>query len=375
MGLVVVTAPSSPPSRSSLSDLAGRTPATRDRTVDLLRAAAIAVVVLWHWAFSVTHRDESGAFTMPNPLGDIPGSWALTWLLQVMPLFFVIGGYADLAAWASAERRGDGAAAFLRSRARRLLLPPAAMVAAWTAFEAGRVLLLPGSRSVLTWGRVVFVPLWFLAVYAATTVLVPLTARLHRRHGWRAAAVLVAAPLAVDQARAAGAGWLTVPGMVLVFVACHQLGYLWRDGQVTRPAALAAAAAAGLALLTTFGGYERSMVALPGGRSNMFPTTACIALLGAFQLGLVLWGRPVLERLAARRRVWLAVVGVNGVAMTVFTWHMTAWAVAALAWERVVGPLGADADAGWWSTRPVWVLLPGAVLLALVTTFRRLERS
>ena len=373
-GPVLTAAPPAATARSSVSEMAALTPATRDRTVDLLRAGAIAVVVLWHWVFSITHRDDAGTFTMPNPLPGIPGSWALTWVLQVMPLFFVIGGYADLAAWTSAERRGEGALAYLRSRARRLLLPPAAMVAAWTAFEAGRQLLLPGSRSVLTWGMVVFVPLWFLAVYTVTTALVPVTVRLHRRYGWRAAAVLVAAPLAVDRIRNAGLGWLAVPGMVLVFVACHQLGYLWRDRQVTRPAALAAGAAAVLAILTTIGGYERSMVAIPGRPSNMFPTTVCIAVLGAFQLGLVLWARPALERITARRRVWLAVIGVNGAAMTIFTWHMTAWMVAALVWERLVGPLGSTADSGWWSTRPVWIVLPGLVLAALVTTFRRLER-
>ena len=32
------------------------TPAGRDRTVDLMRAVSIAVVVIWHWAGSVTHR-------------------------------------------------------------------------------------------------------------------------------------------------------------------------------------------------------------------------------------------------------------------------------------------------------------------------------
>ena len=363
-----------PAARSSVSDLADQTPASRDRTVDLLRAAAIAVVVLWHWVFSITHRNGDGNFTMPNPLAEVPGSWALTWVLQVMPLFFVIGGYADLAAWTSAQRRGEGSVAFLRSRARRLLLPPAAMVGAWAAFEAGRVLLFSAARSVLTWGMVVFVPLWFLAIYAVTTALVPLTVRLHRRFGWRAAAVLVLAPLPVDRMRGAGAGWLAVPGMILVFVACHQLGYLWRDRQVPNPAVLAAGAGGVLALLTTVGGYERSMVAIPGSTSNMFPTTVCIAVLGAFQLGLVLWARPALERLTARRRVWLAVIGVNGIAMTIFTWHMTAWMIAAVAWERLVGPLGGTADAAWWSTRPVWILLPGAVLAALVTATRRLER-
>jgi len=371
---VPALAPSAPSTRFSVAELADLTPTSRDRTIDLLRAGAIVVVVMWHWVISITHRNRSGIFTMPNPLGGLPGSWALTWVLQVMPLFFVIGGYADLAAWTSADHRGQGAVTFLRGRARRLLLPPAAMVGAWTAFEAARVLLFSGSRSVLTWGTVVFVPLWFLAVYAATTALVPLTVKLHRRFGWRAAAVMVAAPLAVDRLRLAGAGWLAIPGMVLVFVACHQLGYLWRDRQVPNPVALAAGAAALLVVLTTVGGYDRSMVAIPGGTSNMFPTTVCIAVLGAFQLGLALWARPVLERLASSRPVWMGVIGINGVAMTVFAWHMTAWMVAALAWERIVGPLGGTADAAWWAARPVWVILPGLVLAALVATFRRLER-
>ncbi len=355
--------------------MADLTPASRDGTVDFLRAAAIAVVVLWHWVFSVTHRNAAGTFTMPNPLGELPGSWALTWVLQVMPLFFVIGGYADLAAWTSAGRRGDGAVAFLRSRARRLVLPPAAMLGAWIAFEGVRAVLFPSARSVVVWGMVVFVPLWFLAVYAASTALVPLTVRLHHRFGWRAAGVLVAAPFAVDRARSAGTSWLAIPGMVLVFVACHQLGYLWRDGQVRKPAALALGAAAVLALLTTVGGYDRSMVATPGITSNMFPTTVCIAVLGAFQLGLILWARPALERLTACRQVWLATVGVNGLAMTIFSWHMTAWMLGALAFEHVVGPLGARADAGWWAARPIWVVLPGLVLAALVSLFRRLERT
>ena len=45
-----------PRSGLSVSEMADLTPTTRDRTVDLLRAGAIAVVVLWHWVFSVTHR-------------------------------------------------------------------------------------------------------------------------------------------------------------------------------------------------------------------------------------------------------------------------------------------------------------------------------
>ena len=32
---------------------------------------------------------------MPNPLDEIPLGWAATWVLQVMPMFFIVGGFAN----------------------------------------------------------------------------------------------------------------------------------------------------------------------------------------------------------------------------------------------------------------------------------------
>jgi fucose 4-O-acetylase-like acetyltransferase len=163
--------------RSDLDALVDGTPATRDRVVDFLRAASICVVVLWHWSLSITHWRGDGELTMPNPIGDVPGKWALTWVLQVMPVFFFVGGYANLAGWRAVTRDGGGAAVFLRTRMRRLLLPILPLLAVWGAFDL--VVQATGRRSVLEWGIVVFVPLWFLAVYAAVVAAVPLTARLH----------------------------------------------------------------------------------------------------------------------------------------------------------------------------------------------------
>src|SRR5215212_4420519 len=60
------------PGPLDLDELVTATPSTRDRTVDLLRAVSITVVILWHWVFSVTHVDRHGAITMPNPVGDAP---------------------------------------------------------------------------------------------------------------------------------------------------------------------------------------------------------------------------------------------------------------------------------------------------------------
>ncbi|QAY62613.1 hypothetical protein ET495_04360 [Xylanimonas allomyrinae] len=91
---------------SSLDALVDATPASRERVVDLLRVLAIGVVVLWHWSLSLTHWRPDGVLTMPNPIPDVPGGWAMTWVFQVMPVFFLVGGYANLAGWQAVTRDG-----------------------------------------------------------------------------------------------------------------------------------------------------------------------------------------------------------------------------------------------------------------------------
>jgi hypothetical protein len=380
------TAAPAPSPGLTVDALVDATPDTRDRVVDLLRAVSIAVVVLWHWTFSITQW-RHGALRMPNPIGDVPGLWAATWLLQVMPLFFLVGGYANQAGWDAVMRSGGGARAFWAKRFRRLVRPVAVYVGCWTVVDlAWRA---AGGRSVLDWGMVVFVPLWFLGVYVAVVALVPVTARLHARRPVVVLAALAAGVLLADLLRlGAGvslAGGVGLAGSALVWVLCHQLGYVWRDwttGDAAPPAAvvrrrartLVAGGLGSLVLLTQVGPYPVSMVAVRGERvSNMFPTTACIAALAVLQVGLVLWARPALARWLQRRRVWRTVVAANGVAMTVFCWHMTALVLFLLAYEAAGFTLATDPTAAWWLARPVWIAGPAVVLAGLMAVFARFE--
>jgi hypothetical protein len=368
--------------RPDLDTLVDATPPTRDRVVDLLRASSVCVVVLWHWALSITHWRGDGSLTMPNPIGDVPGKWALTWVLQVMPVFFFVGGYANLAGWQAVTRDGSGAAVFLRTRMRRLLLPLLPLLAVWGIFDL--VVQATGRRSVLDWGIVVFVPLWFLGVYAAVVAAVPVTARLHAAWGWRVPAVLAAGVLAADVVRL-GLEWGgPVPGLVgsaCVWLYCHQIGYFWRDGTLVAggrrlAATLAVAGFAALVALTCFGPYSVSMVAVQGeSTSNMFPTSAPIAALATFQLGLVMLARPWLDAWLRGRRPWRAVVAANGVTMPVFAWHMTALVAFLWLYEQAGFTLASEPTATWWLTRPVWIIGPGVLLAVVVAVVARVSRS
>ena len=363
--------------------LVDATPASRDRVVDLMRAASICVVVLWHWTFSITHWHD-GRLVMPNPIADVPGLWAATWVLQVMPVFFFVGGYANLAGWQATERDGTGAAGaarFVRSRLSRLARPLLPWLACWLAFDLA--VRAGGGRSVAEWGRVVFVPLWFLGVYAFVILAVPVTARLHAAYrGWVLVA-LGAGILSADALRIGsdlGGPLPAVVGSGLVWLWCHQLGYFWRDGSLAaggrvRALATAAGGLAALVTLTVAGSYSHSMVATRGESGNLRPTTACIAALAAFQLGLVLLARPALERWLARRRSWRAVVAANGVAMPVFVWHMTALVAFLWVYQRAGLALAERPSTAWWLSRPLWVAGPGLVLAAVLAAPRWRHRA
>jgi hypothetical protein len=263
---------------------------------------------------------------------------------------------------------------------RRLLLPVVPWLALWALADAA--LRVTGHRGVLEWGLVLVVPLWFLAVYAVVVAAVPLTARLHARWGWRVPVALFAVALAADALRL-GAGWgapvVGLAASAAVWLLAHQLGYFWRDGTLLAGGRRAAARVAALGLgalvvLTTLGPYPRSMVAVEGdAMSNMFPTTAVVAALATFQLGLALLARPWLERWLRRRRPWRAVVAANALAMPVFVWHMTALLAFLWLYEAAGFALATEPTAGWWLTRPVWLVGPGLLLAALLALLFRLR--
>jgi hypothetical protein len=356
-----------------------RTPADRDRFVDLLRVVSIGVVVLWHWALSITQWRD-GELVMPNPIDVVPGGWLATWLLQIMPMFFVVGGFANHAGWRSVRRDGGGAREFLSSRLRRLLIPTAAFAVTWALFDGVMLLAWPGYRSVLEWGGIVITPFWFLAAYLWVVLLVPVTMRLHDAGGVLTLTVMGAVVALVDVGRFhLEVGWLGYVNSALVFVFIHQLGYFYRDGTFDRVGwrgqlALLLGAVAGLVVLTSLPVYPRSMVATRAiDFSHMWPTTAVIGVVALSQTGVAMLVRPAVRSWLERRRVWKVVIAVNAVILTVFLWHVTAKVVVI----GVLGWVGIDlVDAptvAWWLQRPLWLLAPLVALVPFVAAFAPLE--
>jgi hypothetical protein len=362
-----------------LDSLVAGTPPERDRYIDFLRVFAIGVVVIWHWALSVLYW-SGDRWVMPNPIHAVPGSWLATWLLQIVTVFFIVGGYANGAAWWAAQRDGRGLAGYYSARMRRLLIPIGVFLACWAGFEVVAHLLLPGYPGVLNYAIILFTPLWFIAAYVWVVALVPLTATAHARSRWLSLGLLAAVLVAADAGRfGAGIEWLGWLNTALVWVFIHQLGYFYRDGTLDRwgrSGAVALVAAGGLLLvvLTSLAAYPRSMVATVGQEhSNLLPTTVPIAVMSVLQLGVIMLVRAPVTRWLRRPTAWKTVVAANSVVLTVFLWHMTALLVVLALLRAVDVRLQTEPTAAWWLQRPLWVLAPAVVLAVLVAAFGRFE--
>ncbi len=303
--------------------IAEATPASRDRVIDGLRAFSLSVVVFGHcfmalvlWRNGVPHLGNSLALHRPLQV--------LTWVLQVMPLFFFAGGASNAITW-SAKRSG-GYPAWLWSRAARLLRPLWVYFAIMAPLSMVVALLAPTKVSapllLLTTQL-----LWFLGAYLIVTALGPLLQRSYGARPLATFAVLGLGAISVDICRFV----VDLPAAlgIINFVLVWSLAALFGISYVERPptpkVALGAAALAVAinVVLVDFANYPLSMVGMPGDKfSNMAPPTVVLGLHAVAICLVAIALKEPLQRLFARQRPWAFAVAINTVAMTLYLWHL-----------------------------------------------------
>jgi hypothetical protein len=336
------------------------------------------MVVVGHWLVNAFHY-EDGALEKARILSVQPWTQYLTWLFQVMPVFFIVGGYANAASWASASRDVGKRAAWASGRIRRLLLPVVPLVLLWTLFAliANWAGMSPDLIRSATKGGLI--PTWFLAVYAGVTLLVPLTHAFWRRTRFLSVLVFVLAAAMVDFVAFAGdADWLRWVNYGFVWLAAHQLGYWWQQG-AARPSApwlLILFGAASLWVLEGPLGYPVSMISIPGAEvSNSSPPTFAMLSIGAMQAGLMLLLSDRLSRWLQVPARWAVVVLVGYRMMTIYLWHTTAL-VAALGVALLLDGAGlrlAPGSGPWWLARLGWIGVLAVAILPFLLLFGWVE--
>jgi len=354
-------------------DLAARTPDSRERSADMWRALAIFMVVLGHWfVIAVVYRD--GELSGYNALGVLTWIDPVTWLFQVMPIFFLVGGYASAASMASHRASGGDGIGWVLRRTDRLLRPTTALFVVLPAVTVVAMAVGVNRKVLGTAVWLASIPLWFLVAYLVLVALTPWLYALHRRAGLAVPAVMVALVAVADLLRMG----LDVPivgqsSYLFAWLAVYQVGFCWRDGllRLNRWQALAVAVGGLVALigLTVPGPYSLAMVGY-----NTNPPTLALMALATTQVGVVLALQPAANRWLRRTGPWTAVVAGNAVILTVFLWHMTAAAIAA----AVLFPTGVMAQpsihsGAWLLWRLPWLAFCTVFLAVLVALFGRIE--
>ena len=360
--------------------LAEKTPESRNRYVDFLRAVSIITVIFGHWLVVAPYINE-GEILIPDILSISPWTQWLSWILQVMPIFFIVGGFSNAISWQSALKRGENYNAWFASRLRRLITPVLPVLVIWAIigiianlFHADHTILQPTSKFAL-------LPAWFLVVYIVVISLVPLVYRAWQRFKigsfWMLAAAAILVDIAVFVFGWKALGWVNY---VFVWVAVHQLGIAWQAksmGDARQKSLWAFGGIAVLIALVTFGPYPISMVSMQGEEiSNTLPPNLTMLALGIFQGGLLLALEKPIRKWLDKKNIWTATVLINGMIMTLFLWHVTAL-ILVTALALALGGVGlgiAPGTSAWWLTRPIWILTLSMVLLTLVPIFLRYER-
>ncbi|MFD8893668.1 acyltransferase [Streptomyces sp. NPDC059566] len=369
------------PLRKAASRIDRHTPAHRDRAIDGLRALALLAVPTGHWLLGGFTLDADGGLHNASPLSALGGLAPASWVLQMLGIFFLVGGYASALSFG---RRTGPVRAWLKGRVVRLGRPVLGVTAVWAL--AAPVLYAAGvpEATLRTGATLVIQPLWFVGVYVVVTALTPYCVRAARRLGGLSAAPLIGTVAVVDFLRYGPfadsvPSWLALVNILPGWLFAYQLGVCWGERRIGRRGAwllLAGGALLFAALLAVFH-YPASMVGVPGAaRTNSHPPSLLVLALASAQSGAAILLREQLAKLLARPALWAPVVVINLSAMTILCWHQSAMLAAAVPGSfagELAGLTTAPDGPAWIAARLAWMPVFAVLFVGIARYARRFE--
>jgi hypothetical protein len=347
---------------STAAAVAARTPTDRNRAVDLYRAVAMGVVAVGHWLGMVVVL-EGGELDGSNLLDFSPEYWWVTWIGQVMPLFFFVGGFASATSLRSAEAKGVRPADWIATRLHRMVTPAAALAGFWAGALA--VGAATGAFGIVALGAAAAaIPLWFLANYTIDTALAPFTFRWFRSRPWVLVGALAGGFVLAEAARFAGVPMVPQVNWVIGWLGFQIAGFAWQDGRLPAGRALAALAA-GCWVLTIaavgLGPWPATMLHHGGlDHSPTHPPSFALLLFGfAYSFTAAAFAPAVTRWLSRSTRAWQVTIAV---------------AVVVVAYAAGLLPDVEPGTTAWWSTKPLFLVANLAVLVPVVRRVAPIEQ-
>jgi len=357
----------------SPAEVEASTPATRDRAIDIIRIVSLVGVVVGH-TIMATSTLRDGVFIWNNLLTASPVFQALTWVFQVMPLFFFAGVAACIDSWTPTTSWGN----WMMRRCTRLYRPVFYYLAFWWVTLAPLSAVLPQHVYEPVAGISIQL-LWFLGAYVLVLATVPLLAGITTTGRLVAAVVGTYAFIAVVDAIRINVHALSALGYLnmVVWLIPGMLGVAYRRRLLAGRAALTLGVVmlvVNVALL--LGPYELSLVGIETQQlKNMTPPSLLLAGHAIMMCAFAIAAAPAIARWALGTRVWwLAAIGNSG-AMTLYLWHIPPLLAMHLVFDYLGHPRFDPSSPGFVVLSVVQLMIMGALVAVVFVTLRPLENK
>ena len=357
----------------SPAEVEASTPATRDRAIDIIRIVSLVGVVVGH-TIMATSTLRDGVFIWNNLLTASPVFQALTWVFQVMPLFFFAGVAACIDSWTPATSWGN----WMMRRCTRLYRPVFYYLAFWWVTLAPLSAVLPQHVYEPVAGISIQL-LWFLGAYVLVLAAVPLLAVITTTGRLVAAVVGTYAFIAVVDAIRINVHALSALGYLnmVAWLIPGMFGVAYRRRLLAGRAALTLGVVmlvVNVALL--LGPYELSLVGIETQQlKNMTPPSLLLAGHAIMMCAFAIAAAPAIARWALGARVWwLAAIGNSG-AMTLYLWHIPPLLAMHLVFDYLGHPRFDPGSPGFVVLSAAQLMIMGALVAVVFVTLRPLENK
>lgn len=350
----------------------------RNRAVDFYKAIAMVAVAFGHWMAIAVFKDQDGGLVAKNALEfDYSMAW-VTWALQVMPLFFLAGGFSSAVSLDSHNRRNGRPQDWVANRLRRMMLPTMVLAYFWIVVLALGSALGVGQMSFIG-AAAAAIPLWFLANYTIDTAIAPITLPLFRKNPALFVLGIAGAFTLFEVLGLLGVPFIQGINWVIGWLIFQIMGFAWRDGLLPSRKHLGWIAPSLWALTYTvvkLGPWRASMV--NDGEAAFNPThppSIALMLFGlAYCATAVLLAPSINTWLAKSAPSFKAVAMAGGVGMSVYLWHFSAAVLAGVGLLFVDGlPTAQVGTFDWWVQKVPFIGLSLVILLAVLSLVKRFE--
>jgi hypothetical protein len=358
----------------SPAEVEASTPATRDRAIDVIRIVSLVGVVAGH-PIMATSTLRDNVFIWSNLLTASPVFQALTWMFQIMPLFFFAGVAASVNSWTPATSWGN----WLMRRCTRLYRPVYYYLALWGIALVVLRLVLPKHVYEPVAGISIQL-LWFLGAYVLVLAAMPLLSGITTTGRFAAAVAGTYGFIALVDALRINVEGLSTLGYLnmVVWSIPGMFGIAYRRRLLAGHTALAlgvAMFAVNVALMV-LGPYELSLVGIDTQHlKNMTPPSLLLAGHAIMMCAFAIAAAPAIARWAQRPRVWwLAAIGNSG-AMTLYLWHIPPLLAMHLVFDYLGYPRFDPGSPGFIALSIVQLLIMALLVGLVFITLRPLENN